>query len=82
MINTFLSQLYLLRVSELENIGILMFFLAPVIAVVGLIIAIVGGVTQNKKIVYRGLWTILAGLLCSIGGFTLCSMNMHSMSFN
>lgn len=77
MTDMLLSLFHLLRVSELENIGIAMFFLGPVVAVVGLIISIVGAITQNKKIVFRGLWVILAGLLCSIGGFTLCSMNMN-----
>lgn len=82
MADLLLSLLYLLRVSGLENIGIAMFFLGPVVAVIGLIISIVGAVTQNKTIIYRGLWTILAGLLCSIGGFTLCSMNAQGLRFN
>lgn len=77
MTDMLLSLFYIFRSSALAEAGVIFFFLGPVIAIIGLIIAIVGAVTQNRKIVFRGLWTILAGLLCSIGGFTLCSMNMN-----
>lgn len=71
-----LFQSVLLRSAALQDLGVMLFFAGPVVAVVGLVILIVGLVNDNKKQKKTGLTTMLVGFLTAIGGFSLCTANL------
>lgn len=74
--NILLFQSVLLRSAALQDLGVMLFFAGPIVAIVGLVILIVGLVNDNKKQKKAGLTTMLIGFLTAIGGFSLCTANL------